>query len=221
MLNTEVYGLNLPEAGDQYNVDDMNENTTKIDTAMNDEANARALADEEINETIAPITKEQIDNLFNFPADSVTELNDIRRDVNGTVHMTAGEAVRSQVRVLKSRMDMFSSLKEGSTSGDAELTDIRVGGDGTVYESAGNAVRSQVRKVHNEIEVLESRMDTFTSLKEGSTTGDAELTDMRVGADGITYPSAGTAIREQIKQFYKTGLCVVDGKLCIAYLKEI
>ena len=63
MLTTEVYGLNLPEAGDQYNVADMNENTTKIDTAMNDEANARALADEEINETITPITKEQIDKL--------------------------------------------------------------------------------------------------------------------------------------------------------------
>ena len=157
MLTTEVYGLNLPEAGDQYNVDDMNENTTKIDTAMNDEANARALADEEINETITPITKEQIDNLFNFPADSVTELNDVRRDVNGVVHMTAGNAVRSQVRevnnemnVLRSRMNTFTSLEEGSTTGDAELTDMRVGNDGTVYESAGDALRTQTKPLTNE-----------------------------------------------------------------------
>ena len=157
MLTTEVYGLNLPEAGDQYNVADMNENTTKIDTAMNDEANARALADEEINETITPITKEQIDNLFNFPADSVTELNDVRRDVNGVVHMTAGNAVRSQVRevnnemnVLRSRMNTFTSLEEGSTTGDAELTDMRVGNDGTVYESAGDALRTQTKPLTNE-----------------------------------------------------------------------
>lgn len=162
MLTTEVYGLNLPEAGDQYNVDDMNENTTKIDTAMNDEANARALADEEINETIAPITKEQIDNLFNFPADSVTELNDVRRDVNGVVHMTAGNAVRSQVRevnnemnVLRSRMNTFTSLEEGSTTGDAELMDIRVGNDGTVYGSAGEALREQTKPLTNaEIDTL-------------------------------------------------------------------
>ena len=173
MLTTEVYGLNLPEAGDQYNVDDMNENTTKIDSAMNDEANARALADEEINKTITPITKEQIDNLFNFPADSVTELNDVRRDVDGVVHMTAGNAVRSQINkvntiisshisetgdalaTLESRMNTFTSLKEGSTTGDAELMDIRLGNDGTVYGSAGEALRKQTRPLTNaEIDTL-------------------------------------------------------------------
>lgn len=45
----------------------------------------------------------------------------------------------------------------------------------------------------------EARMDTFTSLKSGSTTGDAELIDCRVGFDGKKYSSAGAAIREQIR----------------------
>ena len=45
----------------------------------------------------------------------------------------------------------------------------------------------------------EARMDTFTSLKNGSTTGDAELADIRIGINGQKYANAGTAVREQIR----------------------
>lgn len=45
----------------------------------------------------------------------------------------------------------------------------------------------------------EARMDTFTKLGEGSTAGDAELRDIRVGLDGTVYATAGTAVREQVR----------------------
>jgi hypothetical protein len=54
--------------------------------------------------------------------------------------------------------------------------------------------------VVDRIEVLEARMNTFTSLPEGSTSAYAEIIDARIGADGKTYPNLGGAIRGQVSE---------------------
>ena len=52
--------------------------------------------------------------------------------------------------VLSSRIDAFTSLTQGSTTGDAELQDIRVKADGTIAENAGNAVREQISELKSD-----------------------------------------------------------------------
>lgn len=60
-------------------------------------------------------------------------------------------------------------------------------------------LRTEIAKMDNDIDVLKSRMDTFTSLPEGSTAGDAELADIRVDFEGSIHGSAGTASRNSSK----------------------
>lgn len=51
-----------------------------------------------------------------------------------------------------------------------------------------------------DLEIERERINNLAKLNQGSTTGDAELIDGRIGLDGITYKNIGEAIRGQNKK---------------------
>lgn len=59
--------------------------------------------------------------------------------------------------------------------------------------------KTEVGNLQNQIDIERARIDAITSLEEGSTTADAELVDIRAGADGVVYDSAGNAVRTQLE----------------------
>lgn len=81
-----------------------------------------------------------------------------------------------------------------------------------------NLIAAQNRTISSQtgtINELSSRMDSFTNLTSGSTTGDAELIDGRVAFDGRTYANIGGNIRNNQKVFWEditSTLTSVDGK---------
>ena len=79
--------------------------------------------------------------------------------------------------------------------GDEELTTVNKDVKGAI-----NEVNAQYKEMASkqEVNVERKRIDAFVKLAEGSTTGDAELVDGRIGADGITYNNIGEAIRGQM-----------------------
>ena len=89
--------------------------------------------------------------------------------------------LKEEYDVLESRMNQFTSLKEGSTTGDAELADIRVGADGKTYETAGDAVRGQISELKGDLNEFNDYLETkkcymnFSSFGEDNKYYDASL----------------------------------------------
>lgn len=69
--------------------------------------------------------------------------------------------------------------------------------DGTLASVLSYVLEGFELEIGTRIDALESRMDTFSNLAEGSTTGDAELMDARIAYQGFTFPNAGDAVRGQ------------------------
>lgn len=72
---------------------------------------------------------------------------------------------------------------------------------------SGAQISSDAEHLYNQTKAqmdnIQKRMNAFTALRDGSTTGDAELKDIRVAYDGKEYGNAGEAVREQASDIHK------------------
>jgi hypothetical protein len=99
-------------------------------------------------------------------------------------------------------------LKEISTAvkGKDVRQSIHDGIQQCYYDGKAGAIDLEARQMMNtkadktELEVERQRITNLSTLPSGSTTGDAELQDIRIGYDGKNYANAGEAVRGQVSQ---------------------
>lgn len=88
----------------------------------------------------------------------------------------------------------------GDVTQTIEQQDTNINNLNTSLTSEINTRKNTDISLQNEIAVERARIDNIASLEEGSTTGDAELQDIRISFDGTLYQSAGQSVREQVKK---------------------
>lgn len=127
--------------------------------------------------------------------------------------------------------NIFELLIDDDTHGTANFivfVEPRPGADGTpsdsdlaVFQEAIDAAATigDVVDLVDDVTVLSARMDEFARLPDGSlsTAADAELVDIRVGADGTTYQTAGDAVRGQVSDL-KNALTDITGEEILQFV---
>lgn len=102
-------------------------------------------------------------------------------------------------QVTKEIKKMYDNGSLASLLNDKLLKDINTKVDTFKTEVSEQLDNIETQKAtKQELEIERNRIDSLARLDAGSTTGDAELIDGRIGADGITYANIGCAIRKQL-----------------------
>ncbi len=122
--------------------------------------------------------------------------------------------IKNTEKVLKSADEIAANTEIAQEAAEnASQSELNAKASEDAAAASAEALRLSTEQIQENAENIEIQTARIDNLIDGaSVDADAELLDIRVGADGITYPTAGDAVRGQFSTVY-------DGLTDIAELK--
>ena len=193
--NGDVQTIYPKTTGDQVLVD----RSSNASVIPNDVANFQHI----VNKMGALALKSKVETSDFTTGTMISSLEDLKSntDTGKIADATVVKDIESRVDTLEnSNLVTVDELDAGlATKPDTEINDSVTS---TSLTWSSKKLSDQLTTLNSNTSLLTSRINGLATLQEGSTTGDAELIDIRTGYDSTNYNSAGEAVRSQVSDLH-------------------